>query len=319
MLSQIEKYYGPRQRGARHLQRTQPAVVQSAWRQGRSRAHRRAAVGSGEAGFAAREVRLRMAVDHCRARRCIPTRLSRRDAADRLRRHAGVEGQANAGAGALAVGARRRSMLRLRATSLSDWLRWKPRSRDARWWRTIFRRFRELWGETACYFPTNDADGLRDAIAVLRNDRMLRRQYAELAYQTCAPPLQRRSHGRRVSGGVPVAERKEEHGGMRGKLRFRIFAHSWISDWNHGNAHFLRGLARELVRTGPRSPLLRGDGSWSLTNLMREGEIAQPAIEQFRREFPDLDVRFYQRDATLQETLADGTARRRHRDHSRME
>jgi spore maturation protein CgeB len=37
---------------------------------------------------------------------------------------------------------------------------------------------------------------------------------------------------------------------MKGKLRFRIFAHSWLSDWNHGNSHFLRGLARELVRLG---------------------------------------------------------------------
>ena len=34
--------------------------------------------------------------------------------------------------------------------------------------------------------------------------------------------------------------------GMSGAFQFRIFAHSWVSDWNHGNAHFLRGLAREL-------------------------------------------------------------------------
>jgi glycosyltransferase involved in cell wall biosynthesis len=41
---------------------------------------------------------------------------------------------------------------------------------------------RELWGETACYFPTNDPAGLRDTIAKLRKNRSLRRQYAELAY-----------------------------------------------------------------------------------------------------------------------------------------
>ncbi len=46
-------------------------------------------------------------------------------------------------------------------------------------------------------------------------------------------------------------------------------------------------------------------GSWSLSNLMQEGEIASRAIDQFRREFPELDVRFYQRDETLQEMLAD--------------
>jgi len=43
--------------------------------------------------------------------------------------------------------------------------------------------FRELWGETACYFNTNDPASLRDTIARLRDNRMLRRQHAELAYQ----------------------------------------------------------------------------------------------------------------------------------------
>ncbi len=43
--------------------------------------------------------------------------------------------------------------------------------------------FRELWGETACYFRANDAASLRDTITRLRRSRVLRRQYAELAYQ----------------------------------------------------------------------------------------------------------------------------------------
>ncbi len=42
--------------------------------------------------------------------------------------------------------------------------------------------FRELWGETACYFRTNDAEGLRETVTKLRNDRLLRRNHAELAY-----------------------------------------------------------------------------------------------------------------------------------------
>ncbi len=90
---------------------------------------------------------------------------------------------------------------------------------------------------------------------------------------------------------------------MKGKLRLRIFAHSWLSDWNHGNAHFLRGLVRELVRMGHEVRCYEEMGSWSLANLMQEGEIASRAIEQFRREFPELDVRFYQRDKTLGEML----------------
>jgi glycosyltransferase involved in cell wall biosynthesis len=43
--------------------------------------------------------------------------------------------------------------------------------------------FRELWGPTAVYFPTNDADGLRAAVEELRSDPLLRRHYSELAYQ----------------------------------------------------------------------------------------------------------------------------------------
>ena len=91
---------------------------------------------------------------------------------------------------------------------------------------------------------------------------------------------------------------------MSGRIRFRIFAHSWVSDWNHGNAHFLRGLARELVAMGHEVRCYEELGSWSLTNLMTEGAIATRTIEQFRQEFPELDVRFYQQGETLHDDLA---------------
>ena len=29
-----------------------------------------------------------------------------------------------------------------------------------------------------------------------------------------------------------------------------LFSHSLVSDWNHGNAHFLRGVVRELQARG---------------------------------------------------------------------
>ena len=83
---------------------------------------------------------------------------------------------------------------------------------------------------------------------------------------------------------------------MSGRLRFRIFAHSWISDWNHGNAHFLRGLVRELQQLGHEVHCYEEYGAWSLTNLIeQEGELAEQAIEEFRHTFGDLDVRFYER------------------------
>ena len=33
-------------------------------------------------------------------------------------------------------------------------------------------------------------------------------------------------------------------------MKFVLFYHSLLSDWNHGNAHFLRGIASELLARG---------------------------------------------------------------------
>jgi len=87
-------------------------------------------------------------------------------------------------------------------------------------------------------------------------------------------------------------------------MDIRYFAHSWVSDWNHGNAHFLRGLARELGRLGHKVRCYEALGSWSLTNLLRhEGERAIDAIDHFRRMYPDLDIHFYKPEGDLQEFM----------------
>ena len=36
-----------------------------------------------------------------------------------------------------------------------------------------------------------------------------------------------------------------------------MFYHSLLSDWNHGNAHFLRGVAYEMVARGTASAFTR--------------------------------------------------------------
>jgi len=84
---------------------------------------------------------------------------------------------------------------------------------------------------------------------------------------------------------------------MKQKLQIALFCHSLVSDWNHGNAHFLRGLMRELARMGHQVRCYEELDSWSLSNLMREeGERAVEAIDQFHREFPELDIRFYAKE-----------------------
>lgn len=81
-------------------------------------------------------------------------------------------------------------------------------------------------------------------------------------------------------------------------MRLAIFAHSWLSDWNHGNAHFLRGLARALIARGHDVQAFEGQpgnwGAWSLEQLyMQEPVIANCAIQEFRRLYPELKPEFY--------------------------
>jgi spore maturation protein CgeB len=91
---------------------------------------------------------------------------------------------------------------------------------------------------------------------------------------------------------------------MNRTLNIALFSHSLVSDWNHGNAHFLRGLMRELGRMGHGVRCYEELGSWSLSNLMKhEGDRAIEAIDHFRRTYPELDIRFYRSDADLQRLL----------------
>lgn len=91
---------------------------------------------------------------------------------------------------------------------------------------------------------------------------------------------------------------------MKQKLKIALFCQSLVSDWNHGNAHFLRGLTRELVRMGHQVRCYEELASWSLTNLMKhEGERAIGAIDHFRQTYPELDIRFYQTESGLQPFL----------------
>lgn len=91
---------------------------------------------------------------------------------------------------------------------------------------------------------------------------------------------------------------------MKSTLNIALFCHSLISDWNHGNAHFLRGLVRSLGRMGHRVRSYEELGCWSLSNLMRsEGERAIEAIDHFRRNYAELDIRFYKSGDNFQRFL----------------
>ncbi|MDQ3557303.1 MAG: glycosyltransferase [Gemmatimonadota bacterium] len=72
-------------------------------------------------------------------------------------------------------------------------------------------------------------------------------------------------------------------------MKFVFFVHSAASDWNHGNAHFLRGLMSSLARAGHRVTSVEPAASWSVQNLVAGHGIA-PLVE-FARAFPEIDVR----------------------------
>jgi len=85
-------------------------------------------------------------------------------------------------------------------------------------------------------------------------------------------------------------------------LRFRMFAHSWTSDWNHGNAHFLRGLAYELSKLGNEVRCYEHVNSWSRAHLEGEGpDIARTAVQQFYNYFAGLTVRPFVFDDTFEQ------------------
>jgi spore maturation protein CgeB len=77
-------------------------------------------------------------------------------------------------------------------------------------------------------------------------------------------------------------------------VKFALFYHSLVSDWNHGNAHFLRGIAAELLGRGHRVDIYEPHDSWSYRNLV--GEYGQGAVEEFERAFPLLRSRRYHLD-----------------------
>lgn len=74
-------------------------------------------------------------------------------------------------------------------------------------------------------------------------------------------------------------------------MRFVLFYHSLVSDWNHGNAHFLRGVVAELVRCGHDVRVLEPAGGWSCSNLLADHGIAP--LRWFRHTYPGLRSEFY--------------------------
>jgi len=75
------------------------------------------------------------------------------------------------------------------------------------------------------------------------------------------------------------------------KVKVAIFCHSLVSDWNHGNAHFLRGVVAELQARGHEVNVFEPREGWSRQNLLRD--YGSQPVDDFQRAFPGLCSTLY--------------------------
>lgn len=87
-------------------------------------------------------------------------------------------------------------------------------------------------------------------------------------------------------------------------MKIRLFYHSLISDWNHGNAHFLRGYATELIASGHDVLVYEPADGWSAKNLREEH--GESPIRRFHAAYPLLkSVTYHLGSFDLDEAVED--------------
>ena len=75
-------------------------------------------------------------------------------------------------------------------------------------------------------------------------------------------------------------------------LRIAYFAHTLRSDWNNGNAHFLRGLLRALGTLGHSVTAFERESDWSIDNLLLESR-GRESLDTFAAIYSDLNIQVY--------------------------
>jgi spore maturation protein CgeB len=86
-------------------------------------------------------------------------------------------------------------------------------------------------------------------------------------------------------------------------MRIAYFTHSLASCWNHGNAHFLRGVLDELVARGHDVRAFEPAGAWSLANLV--ADHGEKGLGAYRSKYPRLSSQTYLDGVNVAE-LVDG-------------
>ncbi|HEV3486013.1 MAG TPA: hypothetical protein VG106_11435, partial [Vicinamibacterales bacterium] len=87
-------------------------------------------------------------------------------------------------------------------------------------------------------------------------------------------------------------------------MKFVIFCHSLVSDWNHGNAHFLRGIATDLLVRGHDVRVFEPANAWSVANLLEDA--GESALAPFHETYPRLASTRYEGDGPDLDEALDG-------------
>ena len=83
---------------------------------------------------------------------------------------------------------------------------------------------------------------------------------------------------------------------MSRKFQIAYLSHSLRSDWNNGNAHFLRGLLSNLGDLGHDVTAFEPADEWSIENLRDEPQ-GHASLRQFAELYPTLSLDLYAGDA----------------------
>ena len=86
-------------------------------------------------------------------------------------------------------------------------------------------------------------------------------------------------------------------------MRIVYFTHSLASCWNHGNAHFLRGIVSELLARGHDVRVLEPRANWSLENLLADHGPA--GLDAYRAAYPELRSDIFDPRGDIAPLLAD--------------
>lgn len=74
-------------------------------------------------------------------------------------------------------------------------------------------------------------------------------------------------------------------------MKIAYFTHSLASCWNHGNAHFLRGVLSELIARGHDVEVWEPEGAWSLANLL--ADHGAEGLAPYNAAYPELSSSTY--------------------------